>query len=104
MHIQVARPTTSQWPTAYSSQESTDEPWLNITPAAVVRVARRARAVAAVAVAGVVSLALDDDLVAAAKVAVDQQRQHKGEEEEDAVPKVSLARLSSDPCDGAQLT
>ena len=71
---------------AYSSQESTEEPWLNITPTAVVRVTGRAGAVAAVAVARVVSLALDDDAVAVAVVAGDEQGEEEGEEEEDAVP------------------
>ena len=53
----------------------------DVAAAAVVRVTRAARAVAA---AGVVGLALDNHTVAV--VAVDEQRQQEGDEEEDAVP------------------
>jgi hypothetical protein len=69
---------------AYSSQDSTEEPTLNITPPTVVRVTRAAGAMAAVSVARSVRLALDDDAVAV--MAVDEQGKEEGDEEEDAVP------------------
>lgn len=49
------------------------------------RVTRAVRTVAAVAVAGVVRLALDDNAVAVV-VAVNKQGQEAGNEEKDAVP------------------
>jgi len=52
-------------------------------PTAVVRVPWAARAVA---VAGYVGFALDDDAVTVAIVAVDEECQEEGQEEEDAVP------------------
>lgn len=51
------------------------------------RVSRAARSVAAVSVAGVVSLALYDDSVSVvAIVTMDEQGEEEGKEEEDAVP------------------
>lgn len=53
--------------------------------ASVRRVTGAARAVAAVTVAGVVSLALDNDAVAVVVVAVDEEGENEGQEEEDTV-------------------